>query len=126
MNFKRLSFFLERFVSYMILVVMVTSLILFLDMSCKQLIVIFIIIYTIFNLSKIIIKCNAYPMKCYRRKMMLLRNKNQRLFDKVHDDDYKIVRGRFPRTKSFKLYSITVSISRYLPCKFLIDVRKPF
>jgi hypothetical protein len=114
----------ESLFPYMILVVLMTFSMIFLDISRKQLIFFSILIYTIYSILEIIFTCKSYLFKCYRRKMMLLRNKNQRLFNKVHDDDLKIVRARFPRTKSFKLYTITVSISRYLPCKFFIEVRK--
>ena len=128
--FKRLNFFsmnfknVARYLSILLRVVLVTSLILILDISCKQLIFIFVSIYTILWILEIIFNSKLYLFKCYRRKMMLLRNKNQRLFNKVHDDDLKIVRARFTRTKSYKLYTITVSLSRYLPCKFFMDVRK--
>ncbi len=124
MNLKRLSSYMERALTNIIIAGVVTSLILFLDITCKQSICFFILTYSIFKVSIIIINSKLYLFKCYRRKMMLLRNKNQRLFDRILDEDYKIVRGRFPRTCSYKLYSFTVSLSRYLPCKFLFDVRR--
>ncbi len=113
-----------RFMSILARVVLVMSLKIILDFTCKQLIFILISIYAIYCILEIVFNCKLYLFKCYRRKMMLLRNKNQRLFNKVHDEDLKIVRARFTRTKSYKLYTITVSLSRYLPCKFFMDVRK--
>ena len=115
---------LLRVPSNMIFFVMVLSIFLILVISVIPMISIFFLIFSIYKILKIMFYCNknSYSLKCCRRKMMLLREKNGRLYDKIFYEDQAIVRSMFPKSKSYKLYSISISVSSYLPCKFLFDV----
>jgi hypothetical protein len=110
--------------SDMIFFVMVLAIFLILEISVIQMISFVFLIFSIYKIIKIMFYCNknSYSLKCCRRKMMLLREKNGRLYDKIFYEDQAIVRSMFPKSKSYKLYSISISVSSYLPCKFLIDV----
>jgi len=117
--FSERSFIIIQLFSIMILTKMFTG------ASLKLIFFISFLLYICNKIKKMVFYCNnnSYLLKCYKRKMMLLRQKNKRLFDKIILEDYDIVRSKFLKSKSFQLYSKLLETTRYLPWKSLLMVK---
>jgi hypothetical protein len=113
-----------RRLTYIIFSMVVFTCLLLMGISFKLMILSVFLIFSIYKILNIMFYCNknSYSLKCCRRKMMLLREKNGRLYDKIFYEDQAIVRSMFSKTKSYKLYAISISVSSYLPCKYVFDV----
>jgi hypothetical protein len=116
------NFFFSESIFYsmiMVLTIILTGL------SLKQIFFLIFLSYICNKIKKIMFYCNnnSYSLKCYKRKMMLLRQKNKRLFNKIITEDYDIVRSKFLKSKSFQLYFKLLDTTRYLPWKSFLMVK---
>jgi hypothetical protein len=56
--------------------------------------------------KSVYLNCNnkCYSLKCHQRKMLILRNLNNRIFEKVLKEDEKVEKNKFLISKSFYTY----------------------